>query len=213
MRRRLILHLCADIGSDSHPYACDPRYRVVRVGREVGVQHYVPPRGVHGIIANPVCTAFSIDNAAHAGGHHTAERERLRRKGLWMVRHCIRIIRLAQPAWWVLENPATGSLRRFLGRPDFVYEPWQYGSPWTKRTALWGNFVAPAPRYTHFDDVPLNPKLYTRPNRRPSLAFLHKSAIHDIPEFAPFIPLVHTDSAFRSLCSQQFARRFFRANP
>src|SRR5699024_12113999 len=84
--------------------------------------------------------------------------------------------------WHVIENPATGTLRNYLGTPDYAYEPWWYGSPWTKRTALWGNFNVPPRVYADWEDVPKLP-IYARPGRRPSMAFLHKSAFHLIPEF------------------------------
>lgn len=30
--KKVILHLCADIGSDSYPYALDPAYQVILIG-------------------------------------------------------------------------------------------------------------------------------------------------------------------------------------
>lgn len=131
---------------------------------------------------------------------------------MFLVRECQRIIREANPEWWVIENPATGKLREFLGEPTMKYQPWEYGSPWTKRTALWGEFNKPVKLYTKWEDVPKIPELYIRPTKKkPSLAFLHKEAIKWIPEFACFSP--RTDSEFRSLCSQKFAQAFFEANP
>lgn len=91
-----------------------------------------------------------------------------------------------------------------------AYEPWQFGSSWTKRTSLWGNFNIPKLIYTRWEDVPKLP-LYTRPGRaKPSMAFLHKSAVSLIPEFEDFNPT--SDSEFRSLCSQKFAQAFYEAN-
>ena len=55
---KTILHLCADIGSDSKPYL-DNGYNVIRVGKEIGVENFTPPEDVYGIIANPPCTEFS----------------------------------------------------------------------------------------------------------------------------------------------------------
>lgn len=59
------------------------------------------------------------------------------------------------------------------------------------------------------------PKLdiYARPGRKPSIAFLHKSAFHKIPEFRDSgMPVPTTDAELRSLCSQGFARAFKEAN-
>lgn len=209
---KTILHLCADTGSDSWPYRQDPNYEVITVGSAIGVENYSPDRPIHGVFANPVCTEFSRarqGNSFGGGERESADPE----SALWMVQECLRIIDEAQPQWYAIENPATGSLRNYLGKPDFAYEPWHFGSPWTKRTALWGDFTAPEPLYSKWDDVPKLP-IYARPGRRPSIAFLHKSAFDLIPEFRDSgLPRPTTDAEFRSLCSQGFARAFKDVNP
>jgi len=202
--RKLILHLCADTGSDSKPYADNPKYKVIRVGSDIGVENYHPPKDVYGVFANPPCTEFST---ARADG-----KARLGDDGMRLVRECQRIISECDPTFWVIENPATGRLKDFLGNPTMTYEPWHYGSPWTKKTALWGKFNIPKRLYQKWEDVPNIPELYVRPGRgKPSLAFLHKSAAKQIPEFACFNP--DSDMEFRSLCSQKFTQAFFAANP
>jgi hypothetical protein len=199
---KTILHLCADTGSDTKPYQ-DAGYNVILIGSNIGVENYHPPADVYGIIANPVCTEFSVAT----GYQHQGDYE----KGLLLVRECRRVIAECDPVFWAIENPATGRLRQFLGTPDMTYEPWHFGSPWTKRTALWGKFNRPAPLYRKWEDVPKIPELYVRPGRtKPSLAFLHKSAVQHIPEFQCFAP--ESDMEFRSLCSQKFAQAFFEAN-
>lgn len=198
-----ILQLCADTGSDTKPYR-DAGYEVILVGKDIGVENYHPPAGVHGIIANPVCLEFST---ARSNG-----KARNPEEGMILVRECQRIIKEANPQWWVIENPARGVLRDYLGEPAYEYEPWWYGSPWTKRTALWGKFNIPARAYEKWEDVPKISGLYQRPGRgKPSLAFMHKSAYALIPEFAG-LPRPDSDMEFRSLCSQKFAQAFFRAN-
>lgn len=200
--RRTILHLCADTGSDSKPYR-DAGYEVILVGSKIGVENYHPPKDVYGIIANPVCTEFSIARGFHKAGNYE--------KGLFLVRECQRIIAECDPVFWVIENPASGRLKEFLGEPTMTYEPWHFGSPWTKKTALWGKFNKPQRVYSKWEDVPKNPALYVRPGRpKPSMAFLHKSAAALIPEFACFSP--DSDMEFRSLCSQKFAQAFYEAN-
>jgi hypothetical protein len=206
--KKLILHLCADTGSDSRPYQLSDEYEVFKVGSDIGVENFSAPDNVYGIIANPVCTEFSVA---------PSNRDRDFEKGMFLVNECLRIIEEAKASgtlkFWVIENPATGSLKDFLGTPTYAYEPWWYGSPWTKRTALWGEFNIPSRVYELWDDVPKLPGLYVRPGRgKPSLAFMHKSAVSLIPEFieAGFTP--DSDMEFRSLCSQKFARAFFEAN-
>ena len=61
--KKVILHLCADIGSDSYPYACDDDYQVILIGERYGVQNVTRQSllrdygtaTIHGIIANPEC--------------------------------------------------------------------------------------------------------------------------------------------------------------
>ena len=204
--KKTILHLCADIGSDSYPYQIDSEYEVIKIGKDIGVENYNPDRTIHGVIANPPCTEFS---KARADGV-----ARLGESGMLLVNECLRIIKEANPKWWVIENPATGELKNQWRKYDYAYEPWQYGSPWTKRTGLWGNFVMPEKLFSKWEDVPKNYELYVRPGRpKPGFAFLHKSAIYNITEFEPFIAFVDSDNAFRSLCSQGFAKAFKEFNP
>lgn len=202
--KKIILHLCADTGSDSKPYK-DNGYEVILVGKDLGVENYHPPKNVYGIFANPVCTEFST--ARSTGKARNPE------KGMEIVKECQRIIAEAGDVkFWVIENPATGRLKDFLGEPVMTYEPWHFGSPWTKKTALWGNFNKPERKYFKWEDVPKIPELYTRPGRpKPGLAFNHKSHIKFIQEFSCFT--VDSDMEFRSLCSQKFAQAFFEANP
>lgn len=204
--KKTILHLCADIGSDSRFYQLDDNYEVIKIGIEIGVENYTPPKNVYGVIANPVCTEFSTAN----GFHKTRDYE----KGMEMVNHCLRIIEEAKPKWWVIENPANGRLKDFIGKPKMTYQPWRYGSPWTKKTALWGEFNIPEPMYDNWEDVPKIEELYVRPGRpKPALAFLHKSAVDLIPEMQWAKEYIKCDADIRSMCSQGFAKAFYEANP
>ena len=199
---KTILHLCADTGSDSKPFK-DAGYNVILVGKNIGVENYTPPEDVYGIFANPVCTEFST---ARADGQARNPEE-----GMFLVRECQRIIEQAKPKFWVIENPARGVLRDYLGEPKYTYQPWWYGSAWTKQTALWGEFNIPERKYIKWEDVPKIEGLYTRPGRpKPSLAFMHKSHKQFIREFDDFE--VGSDMEFRSLCSQGFAQAFFNVN-
>jgi hypothetical protein len=216
---KIILHLCADIGSDTKKYK-DAGYKVICIGKEYGVENLrIKQAGLentYGVIANPVCTEFSIAT----GFDKQLDYE----KGMVMVNHCLRVINeIGQNnlKFWVIENPASGHLKDFLGKPQYVYEPWWYGDPWTKKTALWGKFQIPLRKYYRWEDVKgqiptksrlsSEPALYIRPGRtKPSMAFLHKSAKKYIPEFNCF--RVKNDMEFRSLCPQKFAQAFFSVN-
>lgn len=218
---KTILHLCADTGSDSKIYA-ENGYRVIRVGSDIGVENWDSKTikaseemygKVYGIFANPPCLEFS---RARTGGV-----PRLGESGMFLVEHCQRIIAECNPHFWVIENPATGALRNYLGKPQYEYQPWWYGSPWTKKTALWGKFNIPQRIYADWEDVPKNDKLWVRKRNRisekdrytgkPEMHTLHKSAYDLIPEFHT-LPRPTSDMEFRSLCSQKFAQAFYEVN-
>ena len=142
---KTILHLCADMGSDTQPYR-DAGYNVICVGSDIGVENYNPPKNVYGIIANPPCTMFSVARQA-------AKTPRDLREGMRLVKECLRIIwdvqydlkfgRNTGLKFWAIENPATGLLKQFLGNPTYQYCPSEFGADFTKRTALWGYFTPP----------------------------------------------------------------------
>jgi hypothetical protein len=200
---KTILHLCADTGSDSWFYRRDG-YEVILIGSDIGVENYTPDRPIYGIFANPVCTEFSTAR--------TDGKARNPDEGMKLVRECQRIIELAKPHFWVIENPAKGVLKEYLGEPTYTYEPWWYGSPWTKKTSLWGKFNIPPRVYSKWEDVPKLDGLYQRPGRgKPSLAFMHKSHYRFIPEFQ-HLPIPESDMEFRSICSQKFAEAFYNEN-
>jgi len=208
MSKKTILHLCADIGSDSRYYDLDEDYNVIKIGVDIGVENYFPNVDIHGIIANPVCTEFSTV----AGFDKIGDFE----KGMLMVNHCFRIICMSNPKWWVMENPNRGNLKKLIGKPKHTYQPWQYGSPWTKDTALWGSFNMPKPTHSNQKDVIQTPDLWVRKGRSIAcLTYLHKSAIKHMPEYswcADRILAEKSDTGIRSMCSDGFARQFKLCN-
>lgn len=189
---KIILHLCAKEGSDSKPYH-DAGYDVRIIGEEIGVENYVPPLNVYGIIANPPCTHFSV-----ARTRSKTPRDLL--EGMRLVKECLRIIWQCQTKtkwegdwsmplqFWVLENPSTGFLPWFLGKPVFTYSAQEYNGDLSKRTALWGHFNFPA-RPILFNPVPPYSTLGKKFEKGP----------HDMQT--------------RSHCPIDFAKAFFAANP
>ena len=203
--KKIILHLCADIGSDSRYYQLDDDYEVIRVGESVGVENFSYTGEVQGIVANPPCTEFSRARTNATLGDL--------RKGMSLVDHCMRIIKECNPNWWVMENPATGALKDIIGKPKNVYHPWQYGDPWTKKTALWGNFKMPEKIYTDVKTVPRIPELYVRKGYPiTGLYQLHKSAIEFMPMYHWCEDRIKNDADIRSLCSDGFAKAFKELN-
>ena len=200
---RIVLDLCGGSGAWSKPYA-DAGYDVRLVTLPAhDVRYYQPPLNVYGVLAAPPCTQFSL-----------VLNEKIKRDllgAMETVQDCQRIIKLARPQWWALENPV-GHLARFLGAPRFIFQPWEFGDPWTKRTAIWGSVIPPRKTFKRWEDVPKNDALYIRkPRKKPNMVWLHKSAKALIPAYAPFEAT--TDAAFRALTPQGFARAFFEANP
>lgn len=91
---------------------------------------------------------------------------------------------MTRPVWWALENPV-GRLRTYLGDPTLIFNPCDFGDPYTKKTLLWGNFTLPK---------------YNR------VAPTEGSKMHRLgpsPERA----------RLRSMTPQGFANAFFEANP
>lgn len=70
-------------------------------------------------------------------------------EALGLVVACKRICE-ASGAPWMLENPV-GTLSSYWRKPDYTFQPWQYGDTYTKKTCLWtGNgFVMPEPWIAH----------------------------------------------------------------
>jgi len=201
---KIILDLCGGTGSWSRPYK-EAGYDVRLITLpDYDVLTYEPPKNVYGILAAPPCTEFSVLNCK------AENRERNFDIGLSIVVPCLRIIAMCHPKWWALENPV-GHLMDYMGKPQLIFQPWEYGDPWTKRTALWGRFVPPKKLYSSWDDVPNKLPLYTRPGRgKPNFAYLHKSAQALIPQLAWAHP--QTDADFRAITPPSFAEAFWRAN-
>lgn len=150
--RLTILSLFDYTGNWPWYFGTDKRYRVVTVDIKHGqdILDYVPPRRVHGILAAPPCTHFSVSGSQYwpvkdADGR-TAE-------ALALVMRTLDILYDTRPEFWILENPV-GRLRRWMGRPDRYIDPFQFAgySPhpeedrYTKKTGLWGRFELPEAR-------------------------------------------------------------------
>lgn len=197
---KIILHLCAKEGSDSLPYR-EAGYDVRIIGEEIGVENYHPPENVYGIIANPPCTHFSNCRT-------NAKEPRNLEDGMRLVKECLRIIWQCQYRidlkkslhssplrFWMMENPATGYLNWFLGNPAYIYQPYEFGDSYSKKTALWGMF-----------NHPLKPLLYNPIPSGRSITDVSKDTLTKIKG------INGNRTRMRSLCSPYFAKAFFEAN-
>ena len=139
VKNRIILDLCGGTGSWSKPYK-EAGYNVKVVtlpGHDV--RDYIPPKNVYGILAAPPCTEFSYAKHFHGKGKYNHDFK----TGLDIVSACMRIILTCKPVFWCLENPMNGYLKKWIGEPVMVFDPWEYGDNYQKTTALWGKFNHP----------------------------------------------------------------------
>lgn len=208
---KIILHLCADMGTDTRPYQ-EAGYDLRLIGSDIGVEDYHPPDDVYGIIANPPCTEFSMAK--------TTGKPRHMKRGMCLVSECLRIIWEAQYnltsryakettlKFWALENPK-GLLQRFLGRPCFEYHPWEFGDNYKKSTQIWGWFNVPEKTYSNIGDV-MSPEdielAKTNSRKLPKFDRLKTKEIH----YKGNEHLTRTER--RSICSPGFAKAFYKAN-
>ena len=199
-KEKIILHLCADIGTDSKPYL-DAGYTVIRIGEKEDVRKCIPnlPKEVYGIIANPPCTMFSFCRLG-------ASTPRDLVTAVAILDACIKVIQFYQYGiknhaqkkpplkFWVLENPYKAMTKWFIGEPYKVFHPWQYGDMWFKETALWGNFNMP--KQANFLK-PENPKLF-----KMSISTLRK--LHGVEGYSR--------QELRSFGPPKFWKSFFEVN-
>jgi hypothetical protein len=204
-QNKIILDLCGGTGAWSKPYK-DAGYdvRVITLP-DHDVLTYQPPKNVYGILAAPPCTMFSI-----ARNDKTANDPRDLRKGMETINAVYRIIheclydpyRISENSlqFWALENPYSGYLKRFLGQPALVFEPCDYGDPYTKKTALWGMF-------NELKKNPVDPERGTMVK--------HASHFKDLkpvdPEYQKKLG-IDTRTIRRSITPAGFAKAFYEAN-
>ena len=208
---KIILDLCGGTGSWSKPYA-DNGYDVriidiyewgVKLAENVYAPIYNFPNGkngdirllkkikepVYGILAAPPCTHF-----AGSGARWWKEKgiEPLK-DGLSMVDAVFRIVFAHKPKFWVMENPV-GRLVHYIGKPKMIFNPCDYGDPYTKKTCLWGEFNEPI-------KTPVEPKFITVGGKR-------MSEIH----YKTFAMKPNDRARERSKTPLGFAKAFYEAN-
>jgi hypothetical protein len=171
----------AVIVDEQHPpgVACDGN--LWRIGADVRTYN---PAGIPFaiIFAFPPCTHLAVSGARW---FEDKGLEALH-DAIGLVVACKRICE-ASGAPWMLENPV-GTLSSYWRKPDYTFQPWQYGDTYTKKTCLWtgGGFVMPEPWIAH----------------RPADV---KASIHLMPPSAD-----RGDK--RSITPEGFARAVFAAN-
>ena len=176
----IILDLCGGTGAWSKPYA-DAGYdvRILDMPNNDVRLKTVTEETIYGVLAAPPCTHFSGSGARWWKSKGNAALM----EGLSIVDACLRIIMIAKPVFWALENPV-GRLVHYLGKPKMYFDPCDYGDPYTKKTCLWGEFNIPIK--TPVKPVGKNPIWYMPPSKN--------------------------RSQLRSITPPHFAKAFFNAN-
>lgn len=221
---KIILDLCGGTGSWSKPYKeagydvrliTLPDYEVENVTfadtailfhRASGGFTAVRYDKVHGILAAPPCTEFSIAKT-------TAPRNFA--KGMATVRACMEIVWQCQSygklKFWALENPR-GLLVRFLGNPAYRFEQWQFGGAIEKPTCVWGIFNKPAsivtqkPHIDKFRNKVDDRNLNSREYANPSCPDEYKEYVSQLTGYKA------KRAALRAITPPGFAQAFYKAN-
>ena len=178
--KKIILDLCGGTGSWSRPYKeAEYDVRVITLP-EHDVREYHPPANVYGVLAAPPCDQFSFAK--------TTGKPRDLKRGADIMFGCLRVIaecqyKLTGPyakttslKFWALENP-NGLMKRFLGKPPFEFDPYDFGDNYKKKTYLWGWFNFPVknpivctkPKFDRLKTKEIHPEYYgkfTRQERR-----------------------------------------------
>lgn len=148
---------------------------------------------VYGFIFQPPCTDF-----AGSGARWWSEKDKMSdhyepfinttELSEALVLICLHLIELFKPVFWVLENPV-GRIHKqvpeLAPHRKLIYNPCEFGDPYTKKTVLYGNFN------TNLQRTPVEPTLGS---------LMHK--IFPSPERA----------TIRSKTPMGFAQAFFNAN-
>lgn len=194
---------------------------IVFPSNESGKFLAIDSKRIYGILAAPPCTMFSFART-------NAKKPRDLKEGMECVRACLDIIwkcmeiqqdtvkKTCPLQFWALENPYHGFLKKFLGKPAFTFDPWEFGDGYQKRTALWGHFNEPKK-----NPVPLTDKyLHTMKNSanrgKPPSVWAKK----DLIKFDMLASKDIHSEAFgvwdrqvrRSITPAGFAKAFFEAN-
>lgn len=122
------------------------------------VRSWIPPRGKR--IVFVACFTPCTDLAVSGARDFKTKGLPLLCDGLTLFGHCIQLAEWSG-APWMAENP-TGVISTHYRKPDFTFDPCDYGDPYTKQTHLWtgGGFVMP-------ERTPVAPSLGSMMHRMP----------------------------------------------
>ncbi len=124
---------CVDVQHDGDRTIDGIRYLAADVRR------FLPPKETAIVFAFPPCTNLASSGArwfAAKGLYGLAD-------GLEIVSRCAAICEWSGSPW-MLENPVS-TLATYWRKPDYSFQPWNFGDLESKKTCLWtgGGFVMP----------------------------------------------------------------------
>lgn len=140
----IILSLFDHSGVWSKPYR-DAGYEVIQIdikhGQDILTWDYkqIPKEDVIGILAAPPCTDYAVSGARWFAAK---DKDGRTEESLKLIDKTLDVVKYFEPEFWVLENPV-GRLQRLrpeIGKPSLIFQPYEFGDPYRKRTCLWGNF-------------------------------------------------------------------------
>lgn len=216
-KEKIILDLCGGTGAWSKPYK-DAGYTVYVISLpewSVGQANFeakegwiefwrgdyslmVPIARIHGILAAPPCTMFSMARSK-------AKTPRDLKAAMKTVQDCLQIIWKCQYSgkrlqFWAMENPK-GRLRWFMGHPALTFNPYDFGDAYRKPTDIWGYFNTNLKKNV----VALDPK-------QDKQSRLNLQELQPIPVEYVRDPNMSPRAIARSITHTGFAQAFFKAN-
>ncbi|GAB4042506.1 hypothetical protein [Spirosoma litoris] len=139
------LSLCDYSGSWPKPFK-DAGYEVVQIDLKHGIDimtwdYQAYPRGYfYGIFAAPPCTHYTVSGALYWAAKDADGRTELMNQ---LTNRILDIIEYFDPKFWALENPVgriEECVPRLKGKRLLLFNPCDFGDPYTKKTILWGHF-------------------------------------------------------------------------
>ena len=171
----------------------------------------IPIRKIYGILFAPPCTYFSFARTNAKKMRDLEGAMRIVKKGLeiiWFAQHkpVSNTAKYTTLKFWALENPYYGLLKNFIGKPCYVFNPYDFGDGYQKKTALWGNFNEPKKC-----PVELTPQMKKLAKTN---SYLHKKKFDYLlnDEIHPEKLDVLDRQARRAITPAGFAKAFYEAN-
>lgn len=232
-KNKIILSLCGGTGAWEKPYKdngystilltypnCDitktkiKKDKIYFYNNNEHLVFDVDKSKIYGILAAPPCTMFSYARTK-------AKTPRDFKEGMKCIRACLNIIwscmevqqetgkKTLPLKFWALENPYHGFLKKLISDPGFIFNPWEFGDAYKKRTALWGNFNHPKKKFKKIEEVLIGEQIKkhkTNSQVLPKFDYMKSKDIH--PEFFG----KYDRQTRRSITPTGFAKAFFKAN-